>query len=83
MNMFCEHVYHLVFMTGTLAVLGQALHGLVDEAHVLLVDVKSQQPQSSCRAAADTVQELQRLAHQVIVVLVVLVTQKVLDDGGR
>ena len=40
--------------------------------HVLLVDVEAQQAQASCGAAADAVQELQGLADQVVVVLVVL-----------
>lgn len=66
-------------MTGTLAVLSQAFHGLVDESYVLLIDVKPQQPQPSCCAATNTVQELESLTHQVIVVLVVLVAQKVLE----
>lgn len=65
-------------MTGTLAVLSQALHRLVDETNVLLVDVEAQQAQSSGGTAANTVQELQCLAHQVVVVLVILVSQKVL-----
>lgn len=65
-------------MTGTLAVLRQALHRLVDETNVLLVDVEAQQTQSSSGTAANTVQELERLTHQVVVVLVILVAQKVL-----
>lgn len=69
---------HLVFMAGPLAVLCEALQSLVDKGHVLLVDVKSQQPQTSCGAATDTVQELQCLAHKVVVVLVVLTAEKVL-----
>lgn len=69
-------------MTGTLAVLSQALHSLVDESYVLFIDVKSQQPQSSCGAATDAVQELKCLTHQIIVVLVILVTQKVLEMDG-
>lgn len=72
-------VYHLVLMTGTLAVLSQALHSLVDEPYVLLIDVQSQQSQSPCGAATDAVQELKRLTHQIIVVLVILVAQKVLE----
>lgn len=66
-------------MTGTLAVLSQALHSLVDESYVLLVNVESQQPESSSGAATDAVQELKRLTHQIIVVLVILVAQKVLE----
>lgn len=75
-------MHHLVLVTGTLAVLSQALHGLVDESYVLLIDVESQQPQSARGAATDAVQELKRLTHQVIVVLVVLVAQKVLGMEG-
>lgn len=60
-------------MTGTLAVLRQALHGLVDESHVLLIDVESQEAQSSGGAATNTIQELKGLTHQIIVVLVILV----------
>lgn len=65
-------------MTGTLAVLRQALHRLVDETNVLLVDVEAQQAQASRGAATNTVQELESLTHQVVVVLVILVAQKVL-----
>lgn len=80
--MFCVYMFHLVLMTGTLAVLSQALHSLVDEPYVLLVDVESQQPQSARGAATDTVQELKSLTHQIIVVLVMLVAQKVLEMEG-
>lgn len=66
-------------MTRTLAVLSQALHSLVDETYVLLIDVESQQAQSPSRAATDTVQKLECLTHQVIVVLVILVPQEVLE----
>lgn len=57
------YVYHLVLMARTLAVLSQALHRLVDESNILLIDVESQQAQSSCSAATDTVQELKCLTH--------------------
>lgn len=78
----CVYMYHLVLMTGTLAVLSQALHSLVDESYVLLIDIESQQAQSACGAATDTVQELERLTHQIIVVFVILVAQKVLEMDG-
>lgn len=65
-------------MTGTLAVLSQALHCLVDETNVLLIDVEAQQAQSSGGTATNTVQELECLTHKVVIVLVILVTQKVL-----
>ena len=70
-------------MTGTLAVLRQALHSLVDESYVLLIDVKPQQPQTPCGATADAVEELKRLTYQIIVVLVILVAQKVLEMDGN
>lgn len=81
--MVCMYMYHLVLMTGTLAVLSQALHSLVDEAYIFLIDVKSQQSQSSCSTATYAVQELESLTHQVIVVLVILVAQKVLEKYGE
>lgn len=71
-------MFHLILMTGTLAVLSQALHCLVDETNVLLIDVEAQQAQSSGGTATNTVQELECLTHKVVIVLVILVTQKVL-----
>lgn len=65
-------------MTWTLAVLSQTLHSLVYKSHVLLVDVETQQAQSSSGAATDAVQKLEGLTDQVVVVLVVLVAQEVL-----
>ena len=65
--------FHLVLMTGTLTVLSEALHSLVDESNILLIDVESQQPKASCCTATDTVQELKSLTHQVVVVFVILV----------
>ncbi len=70
-------------MTRPLAVLGETLEGLVDERDVRLVDVETEQPESARRAAADTVEELQRLAHQVVVRLVVLVPQVILCDKAQ
>ena len=65
-------------MTRSLAVLGEALEGLVDEGHVALVDVDAQQAQAPRGAATDTVEELQRLTHHVVVGAAVLVAQVVL-----
>lgn len=45
----------LVFVAGALAVLCETLQSLVDEGDVLLVDVQSQQTETPCGAAADTV----------------------------
>ena len=60
-------------MAGALAVLGQTLQRLVDEQHVVFVDIEAQQTQAARSAATDAVQELQALTHQVIVGLVVLI----------
>lgn len=73
---------HLVLVAGALAILGEGLQGLDDEAHVVLVDVEPQQPQTARGAAAHDVQELQSLAHQVVVGLVVLAAQEVLKSTG-
>ena len=74
---------HLVLVAGTLTVLGEGLQGLDDEAHVVLIDVEPQQPQAAGSAAAHDVQELQRLAHQVVVCLIVLAAQEVLQSMER
>lgn len=79
----CLYFLYLVFMAGALAVLCEALQSLVDEGHVLLIDVEPQQAQTPCGAATDTVQELQSLTHQVVVVLVVLPTEEVLRRAER
>lgn len=67
-------------MAGPLAVLGQGFQGLGDEGHVVLIDVETQQPQPPRGAAAHDVEELQRLAHQVVVGLVVLAPEEVLPS---
>lgn len=69
---------YLVLMAGALAVLCQTLQSLVNEGHVLLVDVQPKQTETPCGAATDTVQELQSLTHEVVVVLVVLTAKEVL-----
>lgn len=69
---------YLVFMAGTLAVLGDGLQGLANQVHVALINVKAKQAQASCGAPTNTVQELKGLTYQIIVGLVVLVAQEVL-----
>lgn len=68
-------------MAGPLTVLGETLQGLVDESHVLLVDVEAEEAQAARGASADAVQELQGLAHQIVVGLVVLAAEEVLQWG--
>ena len=65
-------------MARPLAVLCEALQGLVDEGHIALIDVDSQQSQAPRGAATNTVQELQRLAHHVVMGAAVLMAQVVL-----
>lgn len=71
---------HLVIMTGALAVFCECLQSLVDEGDVVLVDVETQQAQASGCGAADTVQEHQSLRHQVVIALVVLISQSILKQ---
>lgn len=63
---------YLVLVARPLTVLGQTFQCLVDERDVLLVYVQPKEAESTGRAPTDTVQKLQRLAHQVVVRLVVL-----------
>ena len=59
-------------MTRTLAVFSQRLEGLVDETNIDVIDVESQQTESTGCTAADAVEKLEGLAYQVVVGLVVL-----------
>lgn len=65
-------------MAGALTVLSQTLQGLVNEGHVLLVDVEAQEAEAPRGAATDTVQELQGLTHKIVIVLVILAAEEVL-----
>ena len=53
-------------MAGPLAVLCECDERLRNEVDVALVDVEAQQPQAPRGAAADAVQELKGLTHQVV-----------------
>ena len=65
-------------MTRALTVLGESDEGLGDEVDVALIDVEAEETQTPRRAAADAVQELQGLTHQVELG-VALLPQVVLD----
>lgn len=69
---------YLVLMAGALAVFSDGFQRLPHQVHVALINVKSQQAEASGGASADTIQELQSLAHQVVVGFVVLAAQEVL-----
>lgn len=73
---------YLVLVAGPLTVLGETLQGLVDEGYVLLVDVEAEEAQAARGASTDAVQELQGLAHQIVVGLVILATEEVLRLGS-
>lgn len=70
-------------MARALAVLSDALQRLCDQVHIPFINVETQQPQASCGAAADAVQELQRLTYQVIVGFVVLVPKEILQSDVK
>ena len=72
---------YLILMARSLTVFGQTFQGLVDEGHVLFVDIESQKTKTPGGASTNTVQKLQRLAHQIVVGLVVLATEEVLQLG--
>ena len=68
-------------MAGSLAVFDERLECLVDERHVLFVDVETEQTEAASRTSANAVQELECLANQVVVGLAVLRAQVVLKVG--
>lgn len=70
-------------MAGSLAVLCDGFQGLANQVHITLIYIKAQQPEASSGASTNTVQELKSLTHQIVVCLVVLVSQKVLDSGQK
>ena len=53
-------------MARPLAVLCESGQGLVDEVHVVLVDVETEQAETPGGAAADAVQKLQSLTHKIL-----------------
>lgn len=57
---------HLICLTRSLTVLSQCAQSLVNQADVSLIDVETEETQSTCRTAAYAVKEAQRLAHQVV-----------------
>jgi len=74
---------YLIFVARPLAVLGQTFQRLVDQRDIFLVDVQTKQSQPASCAPTDAVQELQGLAHQVVVGLVVLAAKEILRGECR
>ena len=66
-------------MARSLAVLDQWRQCLVDKKRVRLVDVEAEKAEAAGRAAADTVQKLQRLSDDVVVGFVTLIAQETLQ----
>lgn len=60
-------------MAWTLTVLSQALQSLVDQHHILLVDVETQESQTPCCASANAIQKLKGLTDKVVIAFVVLI----------
>lgn len=73
---------YLILMARSLTVFGQTFQGLVDEGHILFVNIESQKTKTPGGASTNTVQKLQCLAHQIVVGLVVLATKEVLQLGS-
>lgn len=69
-------------MAWSLTVFGQTFQGLVDEGDVLFIYIEPEKTKTSSRASTNTVQELQRLTHQIVVGLVILATKEVLQLGS-
>ena len=74
---------YLVLVAWPLAVLNQRRQSLIHKKCVWLVDVEAEKTESSSRAAADTVQKLQRLTDNVVVGLVALRAQEVLQPQHK
>ena len=66
-------------MARPLAVFAESLERLLDEVHVVLVDVQPEESESACCAAANAVEELERFANQIESALVPLRPQIVLQ----
>jgi hypothetical protein len=64
-------------MAGSLAVLRQSLQALVDELHIVGIDIETEQYQPSSGDTTDAVQEAQGLQDQVVAVLAVGLLPKV------
>ena len=59
-------------MAWSLTVFSQTFQGLVDEGYVLFIYIEPEKTKTSSSASTNTVQELQRLTHQIVVGLVIL-----------
>lgn len=65
-------------MARALAILSQALQGLVDQHYILLIDVETQEAQATRCTSTNAVQKLKGLTDKVVICFVVLIPQEVL-----
>ena len=65
-------------MARSLAILRQALECLVDQFHVVLIDIETQQAKSARGAPTDAVKELEPIAYKVVRIFIRLMPQEVL-----
>ena len=71
-------------MTGSLTVLSESLQTLVDQLHIVSIDVETEQDQPSRGHSTYAVQETQGLKDEVVAVLTIhLLTQVILRERGR
>ena len=60
-------------MAWTLTILSQALQSLVDQHHILLVDVETQESQAPGCTSTNAIQKLKGLTDKVVIGFVVLI----------
>ena len=63
---------HLILMTGSLTIFCERVQALVNQFHVVRVDVEREKNEAARRDATNTVQELKQLQHQVVTALIVV-----------
>lgn len=74
---------HLILVAGPLAVLCECGETLVDELHVVGVNVEAEQYQPPCGDATYAVEEPQRLEDEITVGLAVSLGAEIVLEGSR
>ena len=83
MTKHLEFIVNLVIMTRSLTVLGEGFEGLVDQTDVDFIYVEPEKTKTSSCTSTYAVEKLERHTDQVEVSLVVLRSEKVLQDNNR
>lgn len=74
-----NHWVKLVVSRDTyLAVLCQGLKCLVNQSHIILIDVESKESQATSSGSTNTVQEHESFWHKVVISFIVLISQQIL-----